>query len=216
MKKTILLGLALCMVGCRESNTSLDKNLFNTASDKCKDHLRDSLKSPSSLKISQIFIATNIAKVVDIYSVFGNYITFNGLIKDKIKEEKRRFRDLIVDIDYEAHNSFGTSLRGLYQCKYIFMLERNETSPKPLNTYLYKINSDGKYSIFDDHLPIASFSGSKFFLNSDIKKIVGAKDSYFTKLDEENYKGIEDHYSSINQQDEADRLKKSWNNKFVY
>jgi len=194
MKKIILLSLALSVVGCTESNTSLDKNLFNTASDKCIDYLRDSIKIPSNLKINQINISINIAKITDVYNVFGNDITINGAVKNNnINEEKLRFRDLTVDIDYEALNSNGASLRGMHQCKYIFMLNRNENSPKALNTYLYKINSDGNKSIFDDHMPIASFSGSNFYLNSNIKKIVGMKDSYYTKLDEDLYNLIAQH-----------------------
>ncbi|MGN5766273.1 hypothetical protein ACNQO6_18180 [Acinetobacter calcoaceticus] len=216
MKQIILLSLVLGITGCTESNTSLDKNLINTTSDMCKKYLTESLKSPSSLKISQINVATNIAKAADIYSVFGNQIISDGVIKENVKKEKHRFRDLTVDIDYEAQNSYGASLRGLYQCKYIFVLSKDETSPKSLNTYLYKIESDGSDSELVAHVPIASFTGSNVFLNSDIKRINGAKDINFTKLDEDNFKSIQDQYNSFKQQNEAERLKKSWNTSLAY
>ena len=54
MKKIILLSLVLGLVGCKETNTGMDKNLFNTSYDKCVDYLTDSLKSPSSLKIREV------------------------------------------------------------------------------------------------------------------------------------------------------------------
>ncbi|NAR50103.1 hypothetical protein [Acinetobacter haemolyticus] len=210
MKKIILLSFVFGLIGCKESNTSLDKNLFNTTSEKCRDYLKASLKSPSSLNISQINVSTNIADSIDISSVFGDLITKDGIVEDSIKAQKVRFRELVVDIDYEAQNSFGASLRGLYQCKYLFRLDGNEISPKPLNTYLYKFVSDGKDIDLGVHIPLSEFTGSNFFINREITKIIGSKDSDFNKLDEENYQKVQDQYELIRREKEADRLKKSW------
>lgn len=210
MKKIILLGLLAGLAGCKETSTGLEKSVFNTSYEKCVDYLTGSLKSPSSLKISESNISTNIARAEDISTVFGDLIIKDGVVKDNIRAEKARFRELTVDIDYEAQNSYGASLRGLYQCKYLYMLNRDEISPKPLNTYLYKLISDGEDINLGIHIPIANFSGSNFYLNNTIKNIIGTKDSNFNALDEENYQKVEDQYELIHRQKEADRLKKSW------
>ncbi|MDO7434602.1 hypothetical protein Q5X65_15815 [Acinetobacter baumannii] len=214
MKKIILLSLFLGLVGCKETNTGMDKNLFNTSYDKCVDYLTDSLKSPSSLKIREVSIATNMAKAKDINNVFGELITKNGLIKDSVKTEKARFRDLTIDIEYEAQNSYGASIRGYYQCGYIFRLNNNETSPAPLNTYLYKITNDGENVELGTQIPIADFSGSNLSLSKEINRIVGVKNSQFTESDSKIYKEVEKIIKIKKQEDEAEQLRQKWNDSF--
>lgn len=214
MKKIILLSLFLGLVGCKETNTGMDKKLFNTSYDKCVDYLTDSLKSPSSLKIREVSIATNMAKAKDINNVFGELITKNGLIKDSVKTEKARFRDLTIDIEYEAQNSYGASIRGYYQCGYIFRLNNNEMSPAPLNTYLYKITNDGENVELGTQIPIADFSGSNLSLSKEINRIVGVKNSQFTESDSKIYKEVEEIIKIKKQEDEAEQLRQKWNDSF--
>ncbi|EXB42574.1 MULTISPECIES: hypothetical protein [Acinetobacter calcoaceticus/baumannii complex] len=210
MKKLVLISSLLLLGGCKESNTGLDKNVFNTSYDKCVEYLTNSLKSPSSLKIREANISTIIPPAEDINSVFGDIIAKDGLIKSSIKDEKARFRELTVDIDYEAHNSYGASIRGYYQCGYIYSLKNNETIPKPLNTYLYKLKSDGEVLDLGVHVPFAEFSGSNFYLNKVIKRIVGAKDSQFNEIDKNRYEEIEAIYRNKKQDIEAEKLRESW------
>lgn len=214
MKKIILLSLVLGLVGCKETNTGMDKNLFNTSYDKCVDYLTDSLKSPSSLKIREVSIATNIAKAKDINNVFGELITKNGLIKDNVKTEKARFRDLTIDIEYEAQNSYGASIRGYYQCGYIFRLNKDEMSPAPLNTYLYKLSNDGENLELGVQIPITDFSGSNLSLNKEINRIVGGKDSQFTENDLKNFKAVEEIIKVKKQEEEAEKLRLKWDESF--
>lgn len=211
MKKIILLSLILGLIGCKEPNTEMDKTLFNTSYDKCVDYLTSSLKSPSSLKIREVNISTVIPDAQDIKKVFGELIANKGVIKDPVKEDKARFRELMVDIEYEAHNSYAASIRGNYQCGYIFRLNKDEKSPESLNTYLYKLISDGENVDLGAHIPIPKFTGSNLYLNSVIKSVVGAKDSQFNEIDTDNYKKVEAIYSKEIQQAESVRaLKKQY------
>lgn len=210
MKKTILLGLVVLLGGCKEANTGVDKKVFNSTYDKCVDYLTNSLKSPSSLKIGEANISTVIPPAEDIADVFGDLITKDGIVKDSIKEEKARFRELTVDIDYEAHNSYGASIRGYYQCSFIYRLNKDEASPEPLNTYLYKLKSDGEDIGLAAHIPLAEFQGSNFYLNKAIKRVVGAKDSPFNEIDNKRYKEIETIYRNQKHEREAEKLRESW------
>ena len=211
MKKILLIGLILGLVGCRDGGTRLEKTVFNTTSEKCLNYLSQSLKSPSSLKVDKINISTYIPSAFESSSVFGDLIISNGVVKEHEKNNKLRFRALSVDIDYEAQNSYGASLRGMFQCKYMYALYKSETSPEALNVYLYSLVNDGEEIILPTSIPISSFSGSNLYLNKEIKQIVGAEDNLFTKLDEEKYKELENQYKLLSQQREAERLRQSWN-----
>ncbi|ENW97332.1 hypothetical protein [Acinetobacter dispersus] len=211
MKKIILLSLILSLTGCKEPNTEMDKTLFNTSYDKCVDYLTASLKSPSSLKIREVNISTVIPTAQDIKSVFGELITTNGLIRDQVKEDKARFRELMVDIEYEAHNSYGASIRGNYQCGFISRLNKDEKSPESLNTYLYKLISDGENVDLGIHIPIAKFTGSNLYLDNAIKSVIGAKDSQFNQIDTTRYNEIESIYFQEKQNIEAEKIRQSWN-----
>ncbi|HFX6347954.1 TPA: hypothetical protein ACIFDL_002577 [Acinetobacter nosocomialis] len=215
MKKIVLLGLMALLVGCKEANTGLDKKIINTTYDKCADYLADSLKSPSSLKIGKANISTIIPSAEDINSVFGALITKNGLVKDSVKNDKTRFRELIIDIDYEASNSFGASIRGAYQCSYIYSLSNDETSPTSLNTYLYKLKNNGENIDIGTNIPIVDFNGSNLYLNKTIKEIVGKKDSQFNEIDNDRYKDIETLFRNEQQNSEAEKLRESWNKAFA-
>ncbi|MDO7441116.1 hypothetical protein Q5X54_12555 [Acinetobacter baumannii] len=210
MKKIIFLSLVLGLVGCKETNTGMDKKVFNSTYEKCVDYLTNSLKSPSSLKIGEANISTVIPPAEDIANVFGDLITKDGIVKDSVKEEKARFRELTVDIDYEAHNSYGASIRGYYQCGFIYQLNKDEISPEPLNTYLYKLKSDGEDFGLAAHIPLTEFQGSNFYLNKAIKRVVGAKDSPFNEIDNKRYKEIETIYKNQKQEREAEKLRESW------
>lgn len=210
MKKIILLSLVLGLGGCKETNTGIDKKVFNSTYDKCVDYLTNSLKSPSSLKIGEANISTVIPPAEDITNVFGDLITKDGVVKDNIKDEKARFRELTVDIDYEAHNSYGASIRGYYQCSFIYRLNKDEVSPEPFNTYLYNLKSDGEDIGLAAHIPLAEFQGSNFYLNKAIKRVVGAKDSPFNEIDTNRYKEIEKIYRNQKHEREAEKLRESW------
>nr|WP_312824997.1 hypothetical protein [Acinetobacter oleivorans] len=214
MKKLLFLYLLVGLAGCKETQTGLDKNLFNTTYSKCVDYLTDSLKSPSSLKVRAANISINTANAEDINSVFGDLIIKNGIIEENIKDEKARFRELLVNIDYEAQNSFGASIRGLYQCKYITRLNNAETSPKPLNIYLHKLINDGEDINLGVNIPISDLNGSNFSINSDIKKIVGTADSQLNETDIKRYKEIESINEYKRLDNEAEKLRQSWDKSF--
>jgi len=214
MKRLLFSCLLIGLAGCKETQTGFDKNLLNTSYSKCVDYLTDSLKSPSSLKVRAANISSNTANAEDINSVFGDLITKNGIIEENIKTEKARFRELSVNIDYEAQNSFGASIRGLYQCKYIARLNNTETSPKPLNIFLYKLINDGDDINLGVNIPISDMNGSNFFINSDIKTIVGTAESQFSETDSKRYKEVESINEYKRLDNEAEKLRQSWDESF--
>lgn len=214
MKRLVFLCLIVGLYGCKETQTGFDKSLFNTTYSKCVDYLTDSLKSPSSLEIREANISTNIANAEDIKSVYGDLITKNGIVEENIKAEKARFREIAVDIDYEAQNSFGASIRGQFQCSYIARLNKTETSPKGLNIYLHKLISDGENIDLGVNIPISDLNGSNYILNSDIKKIVGTNESQFSEIDSKRYKEIESINEYKRLDNEAEKLRQSWDEAF--
>lgn len=210
MKKILILGLLVGLSGCKESSTGLDKEFLNTGFEKCKEYLSTSLKSPSSLKIDQAILSTFIASPDDVYKTYGSFLMNRDKIKQSYIDSKARFREMLVDIDYDAENSYGVSLRGNYQCKFIYMLENDSLSPKALDIYMFENKLDGEDVGLGVEIPLAKLTGSNFFLNSDIKNIIGSRDSEFNELDKKAYLEIlEKHkYSEMNK--EAEKLRKSW------
>ena len=196
--------------GCKEDGTGLQKNVINTGFDKCKNYLSTSLKSPSSLNINEATILVQDPKVEDVSNVFGNIIVKDGKIGELTRDDKVRFREMLVVISYEAQNSFGVYLGGTYQCQYLFELKNDEQSPKPLNTYLIKLKSDGEDINLGVHIPITDFTGSNITLNKTIKRVIGTSESKFTALDEKMYDEIIKQKEYKDQEIEAERIRKSW------
>lgn len=210
MKKIIILAALIGLAGCAENNTGLQKNVVNTGFEKCADYLTSSLKSPSSLRISEAAIFVQNPKVDDVYSVFGNIIVKNGQITELARDSKRRFREMLVVISYEAQNSFGVYLGGTYQCQYLLELNNDEVSPEPLNTYLVKQKSDGEDVGLNLHIPIADYTGSNWVLNKTIKKVIGTADSQFSNSDEKMYGDLIKEKEYADQELEAERIRESW------
>ena len=101
-------------------------------------------------------------------------------------------------------------LGGTYQCQYLFELKNDEQSPKPLNTYLIKLKSDGEDINLGVHIPITDFTGSNITLNKTIKRVIGTSESKFTALDEKMYDEIIKQKEYKDQEIEAERIRKSW------
>lgn len=210
MKKIIFLAMVVGLSGCKEDGTGLQKNVINTGFDKCKNYLSTSLKSPSSLNVNEATILVQDPNVEDVSNVFGNIIVKDGKIGELTRDDKVRFREMLVVISYEAQNSFGVYLGGTYQCQYLFELKNDEQSPKPLNTYLIKLKSDGEDINLGMHIPITDFTGSNINLNKKIKRVIGTSESKFTTLDEKMYDEIIKQKEYKDQEIEAERIRKSW------
>ncbi|NAR56695.1 hypothetical protein GPS50_04335 [Acinetobacter haemolyticus] len=213
MKKILIAGMAalgLVLSGCTESKTGLQKNVINTGFEKCTDYLTSSLKSPSSLRISEAAVFVQKPEAQDVYSVFGDIVVKDGKITEIARDNKRRFREMLVAINYEAQNSYGVYLGGTYQCQYLFELNNDEISPEPLNTYLIKLKSDGEDVGLGVHIPIADFTGSNWVLDKQIKKLISTTDSKFAAADEEMYKELIKQKEYADQELEAEKIRKSW------
>lgn len=210
MKKAILSVLIIGLLGCAENKTGLQKNVINTGFEKCSDYLTSSLKSPSSLRISEASLFVQSPEVEDVYNVSRNIITKDGGITELARDSKRRFREMLVVISYEAQNSFGVYLGGTYQCQYLFELNNDEISPKPLNTYLIKQKSDGEDVGLGLHIPISDFTGSNWFLNKTIKKVIKTADSKFSASDEKMYSDLIKQKEHADQELEAEKIRRSW------
>lgn len=213
MKKLLIAGVAalgLVLSGCTESKTGLQKNVINTGFEKCTDYLTSSLKSPSSLRIGEAAVFVQKPEAQDVYSVFGDIVVKDGKITEIARDNKRRFREMLVSINYEAQNSYGVYLGGTYQCQYLFELNNDEISPEPLNTYLIKLKSDGEDVGLGVHIPIADFTGSNWVLDKQIKKLISTTDSKFAAADEEMYKELIKQKEYADQELEAEKIRKSW------
>ena len=210
MKKIIILAALVGLTGCTEDKTGLQKNVINTGFEKCTDYLTSSLKSPSSLRIGEVAVFVQKPEVQDVYNVFGGLVVKDAKIKEIVRDNKRRFREMLIAINYEAQNSYGVYLSNTYQCQYLFELNNDETSPEPLNTYLIKLKGDGEDMGLGVHIPIADFTGSNWVLNKQIKKLISTADSKFTATDEEMYKELIKQKEYADQELEAERIRKSW------
>ena len=214
MKKILIAGMAalgLVLSGCTESKTGLQKNVINTALDTCKTYLSGGLKSPSSLRISGVSAIVQRPDLSDISDVFGDIIIENNKITEIARDNKARYRELLMVIGYEAQNSYGVYLSGTYQCKYLYELNSEEVSPEPLNIYLIALKSDGDNIDMEGiHIPIAKLTGSNISLDKNIKTIISSADGSFSKQDEQVYMDLIKKKKARDQELKAIQLKKSW------
>lgn len=192
MKNILIAGvLGFGLAGCAENKTGLQKNVINTAFDTCQTYLSGGLKSPSSLRINNVKATVKQPHLNDIDNVFGNTIVKDKAVSKTVRDNKSRYREMSMVINYEAQNSYGVYLAGAYQCKYLYELNNKETSPKPLNMYLIGLNSDwAKVDLMGIHIPLSEFKGSNLFLNKHIKTTESSVDSSFSKKDEHTYAAI--------------------------
>lgn len=185
MKKVLLLGLLVGLVGCKEKETGLEKQVINATYESCLSTLKKRLKSPSSLTVKDVLIVTSPTTAKRAYITHGNLLLNDR--KDGIssiyKNSKVRFREIGVSIDYEAQNSFGVYLPQTYDCSYVYSLMLEETSPSDISLIRTK-DIDVRENGANLRINVDGFSNLK--IDSKIGKIVNT----ITTQDFENDKNI--------------------------
>lgn len=176
MKKIGLLAgvfIFLALSGCKEKETGLQKEVLNSAINDCTARLGNSLKSPSSLKISEVLAATYIPKPGVINRVASNILIDkeSGQISELMQRLKVRYRELGLSIQYEAQNSFGVYLKGKFNCSYIYQLTSDKTSPED-NILLSKLGNNNEY-VEINNATIQLNGNSNFILDSRYDRIIG-------------------------------------------
>ncbi|MFW1969371.1 hypothetical protein ACG95P_20195 [Acinetobacter guillouiae] len=192
MKKILILGLLVGLSGCKESSTGLDKSVLNTAYKKCSVYLGDLVKSPSSLKISSATPKISFPQDNVIYKYFNESLIDKntGKISQSNIDEKTRFRKISIDLDYEAQNSYGASLRDSFSCSYVYKLKGDEESPDEI----FLTNWETEDEITNIFIPLDVGSESSFRMNDKIVKPISEISSHFTDRDKLLFKNIEFFY----------------------
>lgn len=192
MKKILILGLLVGLSGCNESSTGLKKNVINTAYKKCTEYLGDLVKSPSSLKISSATPKISFPEDNIIYKYFNESLIDKntGKISQSNIDEKTRFRQISINLDYEAQNSYGASLRDNFSCSYVYKLKGNEESPDEI----FLTNWETEDEITSIFIPLDVGSESSFRMNDKIVKPISEISSHFTDRDKLLFKNIEFFY----------------------
>lgn len=120
MKKILIFGVVgLALAGCTDSKTGLKNEVINQHVDACITSLKESLKSPSSLKMLRILANYEPATVNEVYfrefydldSI--NDVTNKYSVLNTVKYQPRTLKTIM---EYEAQNSFGAMLKGYYGC----------------------------------------------------------------------------------------------------
>ncbi len=183
MKKILLMVLVVGLVGCEESETGLQKNVINTAYSECRARLKETLKSPSSLRVQASTVDTYIPDLFDIYRIFGETIITNGSVSSLKQDDETRFRGVGVRLEYDAQNSFGVYLPGGFECSYLYELRSNNTSPTQLK--LIQVSTGKEKVVLNS--TISNFNKlSNTLLDGGIGGVYGAP-SEFTKSDADLY-----------------------------
>lgn len=199
MQKLLLVGVVIFgIVGCKESETGLQKNVINSAYKSCVGHLESLVKSPSSLRISRAIPVVEYPQDITIYKHFGSDLinTDTSKISQGNIDAKTRFRQLKINVDYEAQNSFGVFLGGAFVCKYIYSLHNQDESPQQI--YLNSFETEDHISTLFSPLPVDNESNLK--LNKNILKPVVDIPSGFGERDELFFKNAEFFYSESKKQ----------------
>lgn len=212
MKKVLLLiCIPLAVIGCEDSNTSLDKNVINTAYKNCYKDMYEALKSPSSLKLVNGSIINTYPSAIDVSKNVVEILDSDGYVKKSILEHETRFRELKVYIDYEADNSFGASIKNRFNCNYIYRLEGEQKSPKVLNLYSL---ATGEEAIKVSQLLNDFSKQSNYKIDNQIKNIINNADLKYGNRDDEIIKEAIENYKNNKMNEDAQKLKESWDKSF--
>lgn len=189
MKKILLAGVVLVLLGCKESETGLQKNVINTVYDNCYQKLTTVVKSPSSLRIKNSLFVNHYPNIDDINRIFGSALIKDNQISKQKMEDKIRFRQIKMIMSYEAQNSFGVYLPGDFECIYTYELSEQNTSPDKI--VLSNIDSgDEKINLA---IEISDFDNVSNTQLKSIGKITDVGDgNKFTSQDNELYAKIID------------------------
>jgi hypothetical protein len=192
MKKIgVLIGILafVGLTGCEEKETGLQKKVLNAAVNDCKERLTNSLKSPSSLKLGKIFAITYMPKPEDVYRVDSRLlINSDGKITSELEYLNVRYRELGINIEYEAQNSFGVYLKDNLSCSYIYRLTSDETSPK--NEIKLSLLENKSESVKIEGTSIPLDGNSNFKLNTKYDRIMSNVSSQPTDEDKELLKKV--------------------------
>ena len=185
MKRSLIAVLiAFALTGCEEKETGLQKSVINATYEKCLGDLKRQLKSPRSLIINDVIVATYPTTANDVYRTYGDLvIADNGKeISSLYTRLKTRFREIGASIDYEAQNSFGVFLPSTYSCSYVYMLTSDEVSPDEL-----KLLKSGDLLVKPGNLnrSVSIKDYSNFKINNKIKTIVGDVTPNHMKTDDQ-------------------------------
>ncbi|KQD03314.1 hypothetical protein [Acinetobacter soli] len=211
MKKIVLIGLMLTLTGCKDPKTNLNKNVVNTAYSECYQKLYSSLKSPSSLKLITSSVINTYPSAVDVSKNMLGIIDSNGQVEKSVSVQKTRFRELKIYIDYEADNSFGASIKNRFNCNYLYKLNEEKQSPETLNFYSLETGED---KIEVSQL-LSDFSKqSNYNIDNKIKNIINNADFKYGNRDEEIIKESIENYKNNKMNDEAQKLRESWDKSF--
>lgn len=215
MKKKLILSMisvSIILLGCKENQTGLQKDVINSAYDNCYTNLSKTLKSPSSLRVKESLVGVSTPEVTDVYRLYADEIIKDNKISALTRDSKTRFRMLSVNLNYEAQNSFGVYLPGNFECSYMYKLLEDRQSPSELD--LFKVESDDNEKI-ELNTPIYNFKdSSNLKLTDSINKVVGDSNSYiFNANDEAMFSKLleqsKDEQENIEREKEAQRIKKS-------
>jgi len=206
MKKVILLGLVIGLIGCAESKTGLEKNVINAAYDNCSSGLLDILKSPSSLKIIDSNALVYIPSIETANRLFGDDLVEKNEINALAKRVKTRYRELGIFFKYEAQNSFGVYLPGVFECSYTYELTSDHKSPSSIT--LSKIKTGEEEAYLNKSLTSYEFKKvSNINLNDNLKSIMDGVTSSFESSDEIVYTKIIEYRKLLKlESDNAQRL----------
>ncbi|MHA3079540.1 hypothetical protein [Acinetobacter sp. ANC 5502] len=214
MKKKLILSIisvSIILLGCKENQTGLQKDVINSAYDNCYTNLSKTLKSPSSLRVKESLVGVSTPEVNDVYRLYADEIIKDNKISALTHDSKTRFRMLSVNLNYEAQNSFGVYLPGSFECSYMYKLGEDRQSPSELDLFLIQ-SDDEKIEL---NKPIYNFKdSSNLKLTDSINKVVGDSNAYiFNANDEAMFSKLleqsKDEKEDIEREKEAQRIKKS-------
>ncbi len=196
MRTILLLCLMVGLVGCNESSTGLDKNVINTAYKKCYGYLGDFVKSPSNFKISRATPKISFPQDKVVYKNFKESLIDRntGKISQQNIDEKTRFRQISVDLDYETKNSDGVFLRENFVCSYIYKLKGNEGSPREIFLTTWETEDE----ITNTFIPLDIGNESNFRMYDKIVKPISDISSQFTDRDKLLFTNVSFFYKYYN------------------
>ncbi|MCH7310611.1 hypothetical protein [Acinetobacter sp. ANC 4805] len=204
MKNLVLLCAVTLLVGCKEDQTGMEKNILNYAYNNCLNNFNKN--SPAAIHINNSYIGIYDSNAADIYK-YSYLLNEKNKVSNIQKDAKSRYRELGVTIKYNIKSNPNKSEIKNYKCTYFYELIVNSESPESIN--LIRIVNDGQnIKIKDKSDKIEDYSNLN--LNNGINSIISFKSqNQFNSKDQEMYNKVEaeaDRIQNIKKQKEAEQI----------
>lgn len=179
--------MIICLCGCTENTTGLQKKVINTGYEMCSSRLNTSMQTAH---INNVAVYVGRPTIDHVYKIFGDQIIEDGKIMETVINNGSRFREMLIVINYGMNKNKDNDLTGKYKCRYLYRLNNDHRSPELKDVYLYGTMDNGKDNVLNEYVRMVDAGQPSFTLGMKASINMMDGDSKYDVRDEKLYTAL--------------------------